>query len=293
MRLSPISGAPWGRPGRSSSPGSSSPSSSPIARAADQEAWIDLGAGDRGPEVYPIELQYFHDRGAHDGNRGFGVRAPRAAGGFELCVPRLTLKSGQRLAFVGPSGCGKSTLLDRSADSATQQCHPIPFRPGGGGVVDLAPISPKGDLDRSATLRRTSIGYVLQQGALLSFLSVFDNIRLGDGTLGRSAVQRLARRLEIEHLLDQRPGGFRPASGSGSRSRVRSCIDPLVLADEPTGSLDPSAAERVMTLFIELAEGASAGLIVASHDQPLADRLGFERLTAYRRYRHGARSVFG
>ena len=142
---------------------------------------------------------------------------PRAAGGFELRVPRLTLKAGQRLAFVGPSGCGKSTLLDLLGlilrpSSVTR----FLFRPGGNAVVDLAPVSPHGDLDRFATLRRTSIGYVLQQGALLPFLSVFDNIRLGNGALGRSAVQRLARHLEIEHLLNQRPRRL----SAGERQRV-------------------------------------------------------------------------
>ena len=151
---------------------------------------------------------------------------PRAAGGFELCVPRLTLKAGQRLALVGPSGCGKSTLLDLLGlilrpSSVTR----FLFRPGGKAVVDLAPVSPNGDLDRSRPCagRRSATSCSRAR----CFPSCPSSTTSGSA-MARSVAAPCSGSpgsSKSSTSSTRGPDGFRPANGSGSRSRGRSCID--------------------------------------------------------------------
>lgn len=202
--------------------------------------------------------------------------------GYRLQVPRLDLRPGQRLALVGASGSGKSTLLDLLA---------LVLSPDPGGVLeftrdghtrDIAALWRHGRQDQLASLRSRLMGYVLQTGGLLGFLDVRGNIGLSRALLGLpedASVQRLAERLEIADQLDKLPA----ALSVGQRQRVSIARalahgPALVLADEPTASLDPLNAERVMHLLVEQAQEQGACILIATHDETLARRVGLHLL---------------
>jgi putative ABC transport system ATP-binding protein len=209
------------------------------------------------------------------------IRKSRGAG-YSLLVPRLDLRPGQRLALVGGSGSGKSTLLDLLALALSPD-------PGGtlelsrdGHISDIAGLWRHGRHDQLAELRGCTMGYVLQTGGLLSFLDVRRNIGLSRALLGMvedATVQRLAERLEIADQLHKLPA----ALSVGQRQRVSIARalahgPAIVLADEPTASLDPLNAERVMQLLVEQAEQQGACMVVATHDENLAQRVGLQLL---------------
>ncbi len=210
------------------------------------------------------------------------IRKSRGAGrnGYSLLVPRLDLRPGQRLALVGASGSGKSTLLDLLALVLSPD-------PGGsleltrdGHINDIAGLWRHGRQDLLAELRSRAMGYVLQTGGLLGFLDVRRNIGLSRALLGLAedaTVQRLAERLEIADQLDKLPA----ALSVGQRQRVSIAralahAPAIVLADEPTASLDPVNAERVMQLLVAQAEEQGACIVVATHDEALAQRVGLQ-----------------
>jgi putative ABC transport system ATP-binding protein len=210
------------------------------------------------------------------------IRKSRGAGGngYSLLVPRLDLQPGQRLALVGASGSGKSTLLDLLALVLSPD-------PGGtleltsdGRINDIAGLWRHGRQDLLAELRSRAMGYVLQTGGLLGFLDVRRNIGLSRALLGMAedaTVQRLAERLEIADQLDKLP----TALSVGQRQRVSIAralahAPAIVLADEPTASLDPLNAERVMQLLVAQAEEQGACIVVATHDEALAQRVGLQ-----------------
>lgn len=204
----------------------------------------------------------------------------KSRNGYRLLVPRLDLRPGQRLALVGPSGSGKSTLLDLLALVLSPD-------PGGtleltrdGRISDIAGLWRHGRQDLLAELRSRAMGYVLQTGGLLGFLDVRRNIGLSRALLGMAedaTVQRLAERLEIADQLHKLPA----ALSVGQRQRVSIAralahAPAIVLADEPTASLDPLNAERVMQLLVAQAEEQGACIVVATHDEALAQRVGLQ-----------------
>ena len=207
------------------------------------------------------------------------IRKSRGAG-YSLLVPRLDLQPGQRLALVGASASRSSKVL-----------LPLPLAlspdPGGtlelnhdGRISDIAGLWRHGRHDRLAELRSRVMGYVLQTGGLLGFLDVRRNIGLSRALLGMAedvSVQRLAERLEIADQLHKLPA----ALSVGQRQRVgiaRALAHgpAIVLADEPTASLDPLNAERVMQLLVAQAEEQGACIVVATHDETLAQRVGLQ-----------------
>jgi putative ABC transport system ATP-binding protein len=212
------------------------------------------------------------------------VRKSRGSGSqrFSLWVPRLDLVPGQRMAVVGASGSGKSTLLDLLALVLSPD-------PGGElslrttqGEQDIAALWRAGRQDRLAELRSRELGYVLQTGGLLGFLDVRGNIGLSRELLGLGddgSVRRLAEQLEIADQLDKRPA----ALSVGQRQRVGIAralahSPKLVLADEPTASLDPLNATRVMQLLVEQSQARGACLLLTTHDLQLARSVGLALL---------------
>ena len=215
------------------------------------------------------------------------LRVVREKGGsrFELRVPALDVRAGECLAVLGGSGCGKSTLLDVLA-LALQPEEADLFRlyAGQDGEQDILTLSVAG-LSR---LRGRHLGYVLQSGGLLSFLSVRDNIALPGRLQGVDAatlhrrIAWLANQLDITGQLDKKPQYL----SGGQRQRVaiaRALVHAplMVLADEPTAAVDQHNAGAICKVFKSIVCAGGAALVLVSHDETLArgiaDRVvGFE-----------------
>lgn len=214
---------------------------------------------------------------------------------YSLVIPALTLRAGEQLAIVGPSGCGKSTLLDLLAlVLAPDQVGQFVFN-----QVDIGGLWCGDQHSTLAGLRSRHLGYVLQTGGLLGFLDVRGNIALSRQLLGLKddgSVARLAEQLEISDQLAKKPA----ALSVGQRQRV-SCAralahaPQLVLADEPTASLDPLNAERVMQALLAQALEHRAACVIATHDEPLARASGLQvrRITCRRDTDGGVTATLG
>jgi putative ABC transport system ATP-binding protein len=182
----------------------------------------------------------------------------------------LTIDAGQLVALYGPSGSGKSTLLMMAAGIA---------RPDAGTVLfdgrDLTALS-RAELTR---YRRTQLGFVFQSFRLTPGLTAIDNAAL---KLLTGAMRRREARRRVAPLLDRLGIGARAehrvdALSHGERQRVaiaRALANEprLLLADEPTGSLDFATGETVMALMLELNREAGTTLVLVAHDPALAGR---------------------
>jgi ABC-type lipoprotein export system ATPase subunit len=199
---------------------------------------------------------------------GRGAGLVRAVDGVDLDVA-----AGETVAVMGPSGCGKSTLLHLLGGLD---------RPSGGEVfLDGGRIDDLGE-KALARIRRTAVGFVFQAFHLMEELTAVENIELSALLAGRSP--RAARR-RAEELLEQvgladRARFLPSALSGGQRQRVAIARalsnEPLVvLADEPTGSLDSAATLDVLHLFESLHQ-AGQTLVIVTHDARIAataDRL--------------------
>ncbi|HJD97597.1 ABC transporter ATP-binding protein, partial [Mailhella massiliensis] len=182
---------------------------------------------------------------------------------FELRVPSLDVYGGECLAVLGSSGCGKSTLLDVLA-LALKPCRAGRFLLyDEGGESDVPALSGAG----LARLRGRHMGYVLQSGGLLSFLTVRDNILLPGKLQGMGVeflekrLDRLASRLGIAEHLGKKPQHL----SGGQRQRVaiaRALIHgpAMVLADEPTAAVDHKNAGEICAVFKEMVCESGAAL---------------------------------
>jgi putative ABC transport system ATP-binding protein len=208
--------------------------------------------------------------------RSLVKRRETRGSGFELRVPELRIRPGEVVVLRGASGSGKSTLLDLLALALKPDgAETFSFRPEHQGSADLLRLWGRGDLDGLGRLRAANIGYVLQTGGLLPFLTARENIALSCRLLGRDpggAIERLAERLGILHLLDRAPAQL----SVGERQRVAIARamahrPGVVLADEPTASVDPVNAAAILDLLLELVCQAGVTAVIASHDwQPEA-----------------------
>lgn len=185
----------------------------------------------------------------------------------------LTLAAGESLAIVGPSGCGKSTLLNiiGTLDKPTA------------GRVNLAGQDLTGLDDIAlAQVRNREIGFVFQSHHLLPQCTVLENVLvptlpLRDAELKAGAAERARRLLNkvgLSERITHRPGQL----SGGERQRVavvRALINrpKLLLADEPTGALDRTAAEKLGDLLVRLNADEGVTLIVVTHAIDLAHRL--------------------
>ena len=204
--------------------------------------------------------------------------------GFVLEIPELDIVPGAKLAFIGESGSGKSTLLELLAmilrpDSSDQ----FTFRPRTQDRThDVAAAWKAADVDLLADLRSRHIGYVLQHGGLLPYLSVRDNIELSRRLLhgpGDEVAGRWAERLRIADQLDKRPAEL--SIGQRQRVAIARALahDPSVLiADEPTAAIDPLNAERILALLVGLVDQLGVTLVVASHAHALMQHAGLRMI---------------
>ncbi len=199
-----------------------------------------------------------------------GVTRTRAKSGvaFTLEVPELIVRSGEFVAVVGESGCGKSTLLDLLALVLRPQAaerFQLTRRDGSVASLERAPGEAV-----AAALRASEIGYVLQTGGLLPFLSVRKNIalpaRIARRALPESALRALAERLGIASQLDKLPAAL--SGGQRQRAAIARALahrPPVILADEPTGAVDEKIATEIMEIFRELCRESGTTLVVVTH----------------------------
>lgn len=181
----------------------------------------------------------------------------------------LHVAQGQFLAIRGASGCGKTTLLLTAGGLLAPQQGRV--RLAGQDLYQLGP-------EARARLRAQTVGFVFQQFHLLPYLSVRDNV-LAPALAGTSDTQALQRRADelLEHLgLGPRAAHLPGQLSTGERQRTalaRALVagPKLVLADEPTGNLDPDSARAVLDELAAFAHSGGAVLLV-THDPAAAAR---------------------
>ena len=185
----------------------------------------------------------------------------------------LKIEEGESVAITGPSGCGKSTLLNLigALDIPTE-----------GQVLfdgqDLAQLAET----ELASIRNGSIGFVFQLHHLLPQCTVLENVLVptlavkdADARALQSRARSLLERVGLQDFLNYRPAQL----SGGQRQRVavaRALINQprLLLADEPTGSLDQETAERIGGLLLEMHQSESVTLVVVTHSVSLAGQVG-------------------
>ena len=207
-----------------------------------------------------------------------GISISREKGGvtFRLEIPDLTIYSGEFIGVIGSSGCGKSTFLDilgliLSIDSAerfrlsVKQKNTI-FR------QEVSSLSDK----RLADIRREHIGYILQSGGLLPFLSVHENIllseKLNNRNITHESFYKLVSLLGIQGQINKKPQYL----SGGQRQRVaiaRALIHnpAIILADEPTASVDKPTAIEIRDQFKKLAKAYGSSVLMVTHDTDMVE----------------------
>ncbi|MGL4821030.1 MAG: ABC transporter ATP-binding protein [Bacilli bacterium] len=185
-----------------------------------------------------------------------------------LRIPHIHIESGEQVAIVGKSGSGKSTLLHIIGGLLTFE--------GGTVVVDEQQIETMKQTERDR-FRRERIGFVFQEFHLIPSLTAHDNVRLGLHGVATAEdeqwIDELFTALDITMCKRKRPNKL----SRGQKQRVaiaRALVHrpALLLADEPTGSLDPETAEETMHLMKRLATEAGTTFICVTHDLDAAEQ---------------------
>jgi lipoprotein-releasing system ATP-binding protein len=183
----------------------------------------------------------------------------------------LTLARGEVVALVAPSGAGKSTLLHMAGLLDTPDA----------GTVEIAGQDVTGQSDRKRTImRRDRVGFVYQFHHLLPEFSALENIalpQLAAGTPRRDADQRALQLLDTVGVSQR--AHHRPAELSGGeQQRVAFCralanAPSVLLADEPTGNLDPATSDTVFDALMALVRETGLSALIATHNLDLASRM--------------------
>ena len=180
-----------------------------------------------------------------------------------------TVRKGEKVAIIGPSGSGKSTLLSLIGllDTPT------------GGSVEVAGVNVDTlDEHAQALFRNTHIGFIFQSFELISPFTVKENItaplEIGTRAVSEADVSALLKNLGLTNRQNALP---QTLSG-GEKQRVaigRALMNKpaLILADEPTGSLDRATGENVLSMLLDAVSDADTTLIIITHDESIAGRM--------------------
>jgi len=183
----------------------------------------------------------------------------------------LTVEPGEVVALVAPSGAGKSTLLHIAGLLDSPDAGTVAIN--GTDMTDLS------DRKRTA-VRRSEVGFIYQFHHLLPEFTALENIvlpQLANGIaddVARDRARDLLSRVGVDSRADHRPA----ALSGGEQQRVAFCRalankPSLLLADEPTGNLDPDTSDRVFDALMELVRGTGLSAVIATHNLDLAARM--------------------
>ena len=191
----------------------------------------------------------------------------------------LTVEPGETLAIVGASGSGKSTLLGILAGLDTPTSGSVSLH--GGDLFSL-------DEDGRAGLRQRHLGFVFQSFQLLPHLTALENVMLPLELRGEPGAAVRAKAMLERVGLGQRLGHYPKFMSGGEQQRValaRAFVTepPLLMADEPTGSLDAASGQAVIELMFEMNRERGSTLVLVTHDSSIAAMCGRTvRMTAGR-----------
>jgi putative ABC transport system ATP-binding protein len=198
---------------------------------------------------------------------------------FTLEVPELKVHKGEIIALTGVSGSGKSTLLEIIG----LILKPDSTRRFALGNNDITSFWTKNQQRQLSLIRSRQLGFVLQTGGLLPYLSVLDNITLSRRLLGLKLaddfVFDICSTLGISHLLQRKP--MQLSIGERQRTAIARALvhrPELLLADEPTAALDPCHAEQVMELLIKLTQQLNFTSIIVTHEWHRVKELGLREI---------------
>ena len=214
-----------------------------------------------------------------------GLRFGYGDGAFSMEIPSLQVARGEKVAFIGPSGSGKTTLIYLIAGILTPHAGSIMV-----GGTDLARRSDRWLRD----FRISKIGFVFQEFELLEYLSVRDNVLLPyylNATLELTpqvhrTVEGLAASMDLHDKLKRHP----KALSHGERQRVAICralttSPEMLIADEPTGNLDPKTADATLSLLLGEVERRQMTLLTVTHNYALLD--AFDRVVDVQEFTGG------
>lgn len=183
----------------------------------------------------------------------------------------LTICRGETVALIAPSGSGKSTLLHIAG---------LLERPDSGETLICgAPTSRMNDGERTR-LRRSAIGFIYQFHHLLPEFSALENVALPQMIAGFGGAEARARAMELlDYLKLSARASHRPFELSGGEqqrvaiARAVANAPQLLLADEPTGNLDPRTADHVFETLMTLARNTGLAALIATHNLELAEKM--------------------
>lgn len=203
-----------------------------------------------------------------------GLQRVYRQGGESLAILHdvdIEIRAGEIVALVGPSGSGKSTLLQMAG---------LLDRPTSGSITIAGQDAVTNDDEHRTALRRKYLGFVYQFHYLLPEFTALENVVIPQMIAGKKKSEaedravELLTHLKLDHRLTHRPA--RLSGGEQQRVAIARALangPKLLLADEPTGNLDPETSNAVFDMLTELVRSTGVGALIATHNMDLAERM--------------------
>lgn len=203
-----------------------------------------------------------------------GLQRVYRQGGESLTILHdvdIEIRAGEIVSLVGPSGSGKSTLLQMAG---------LLDRPTSGTITIAGQDAVTNDDERRTALRRQYLGFVYQFHYLLPEFTALENVVIPQMIAGKKKSEaeeravELLTHLKLDHRLSHRPA--RLSGGEQQRVAIARALangPKLLLADEPTGNLDPETSNGVFDMLTDLVRSTGVGALIATHNMDLAERM--------------------